>query len=267
MFLFSKLVTGAGMGVLMTTCQTYVSEVSPVKIRGALLAVFPFMVSIGQLIAISLVFSRIMIFDISAFQVSPKPCTNLNSPLTTYQIPFAAQWAFSGVAIISGLVLPESPSMLMARAQPAAARKSYLRLYGSKADADLALSKIQAVLDHEKEQQASSSSSSFAECFQGTNRRRSMIIILVALLQYFLGVSLLANANYFLIMAGMSPTQSLQISQIGVGVQILCICVAGVTMTYFGRRVIVLCSCAATGVVFIGQGAAGFFQQDSSALR
>ena len=157
--------------------------------------------------------------------------------------------------------------MLMAREQPAAARKAYLRLHGSKADVDLALSKIQAVLDHEKEQKASGSSTSFAECFMGSDRRRSFIVILVALLQYFLGVSLLANANYFLIMAGMSPTQSLQISQIGIGVQIGCICIASVTMTYFGRRVIVLCSCAATGVVFIGQGAAGFFQHNTSALR
>jgi Na+/melibiose symporter-like transporter len=157
--------------------------------------------------------------------------------------------------------------MLMAREKPTAARKSYLRLHGSKADADLALSKVQAILDHEKEQQASTGSASFAECFKGANRRRSYIIILVALLQYFLGVSLLANANYFLIMAGMSPTQSLQISQIGVGVQMVCICIAGVTMSVFGRRIIVLCSCAATGIVFIGQGAAGFFQHDANALR
>ncbi|KAJ8108536.1 hypothetical protein OPT61_g8106 [Boeremia exigua] len=250
LFLFSKIVTGAGIGVLMTTCQTYVSEISPVKLRGALLAVFPFAVSVGQLVAVTLVFSRIMVMDVSSFR-----------------IPFAVQWAFSGLAIVAGFAIPESPSMLMAREKHIAARKSYLRLHGSKADVDLALSKVQAVLDHEKEQQNSVGSASFAECFKGSNRRRSFIIILVALLQYFLGVSLLANANYFLIMAGMSPTQSLQISQIGVGVQMVCICIAGVTMTYFGRRIIVLCSCAATGVVFIGQGAAGFFQHDPNALR
>ncbi|KAF9690981.1 hypothetical protein EKO04_011264 [Ascochyta lentis] len=250
LFLLAKLVTGAGIGVLMTTCQTYVSEIAPVKLRGALLAFFPFALSIGQLIAITLIFSRIMIMDISSFRV-----------------PFAVQWAFSGLAMISGLIIPESPSMLMSREKTSAARKSYLRLHGSNADVDLALSKVQAILDHEKEQQASIGSASFAECFQGANRRRSFIIILVALLQYFLGVSVLTNANYFLIMAGMSPTQSLQISQIGIGVQMVCICIAAVTMTYFGRRVIVLYSCAATGAVFIGQGAAGFFQQDANALR
>ena len=38
-------------------------------------------------------------------------------------------------------------------------------------------------------------------------------------------------------------------------------------MTCFGRRIIVLYSCAATGIVFIGQGVAGFFQHDANALR
>ncbi|KAF2631289.1 hypothetical protein BU25DRAFT_488686 [Macroventuria anomochaeta] len=134
--------------------------------------------------------------------------------ISSFRLLFAVQGAFSGLAI------PESPSMLMARDKPTAARESYLRLHGSKADADLALSKVQAILNNEKEQQVSVGSASFAEFFKGSNRRRSFII-LVALLQYFLGVSLLANANYFLIMAGMSPIQSLQISQIGVGVQVV----------------------------------------------
>ncbi|OAL49793.1 general substrate transporter [Pyrenochaeta sp. DS3sAY3a] len=249
LFLFSKIVTGAGIGMLMTTCQTYVSDIAPVKLRGVLLAFFPFFVTIGQLIAITLVFSRIMIFNPSSFTV-----------------PFAAQWAFSGLAIISAIVLPESPSMLLASEKASAARKAYLRLHGSNHDADLALSRIQATLDHEKVQQ-NNQSASFAECFQGTDRRRTLIIGLVALLQYFLGVSLLANSNYFLIMAGMSPTQSLQISQIGVGVQLVAIVIACITMTYFGRRTIVLWSALATGIVFVAMGAAGFFQSDVRALR
>lgn len=186
--------------------------------------------------------------------------------LIVSKVPFAAQWAFSGLAIISAIVLPESPSMLLASEKASAARKAYLRLHGSNRDADLALSRIQATLDHEKVQQ-NNRSSSFAECFQGTDRRRTLIIGLVALLQYFLGVSLLANSNYFLIMAGMSPTQSLQISQIGVGVQLVATVIACVTMTYFGRRTIVLWSALATGIVFVGMGAAGFYQSDVRALR
>lgn len=236
----------------MTTCQTYVSEISPIKIRGVLLAFLPFSACIGQLIAISLVFSRIMIFDISSFR-----------------LPFAVQWVFSGLAIISGFVVPESPVILISRGNNDGARKTYLRLHGSSSNisVDNALNNIQATLDHERAVQAEAGTSSFVECFKGTNLRRTLIIVLVAMLQYFLGVSLLANANYFLIMAGMSPSQSLTISQIGVGVQLPCIIIGAIAMSTFGRRVIVLWSSGVTGMVFVGMGVAGFFQAEAAALR
>ncbi|KAF2010390.1 general substrate transporter [Aaosphaeria arxii CBS 175.79] len=250
LFLFSKIVTGMGMGILMTTCQTYISDISPVKLRGALLAFFPFMTSVGQMIAITIVFSRIMVLDISSFKV-----------------PFATQWAFSGLALLAALILPESPVILVSQDKTEAAQKSYSRLHGSTSDVALALTQIRAVLDHEKELDASSGNSSFSECFQGVNRRRTFIIIIVALLQYFLGVSILANANYFLIMAGMSPTQSLQMSQIGVGVSMVTIAIAFVTITKFGRRTIVLWSSIAAATVFVAMGIAGCFPDNKSATR
>ena len=61
MFLFAKLIIGSGIGVLMTTCQTYVSEISPLKLRGAFLAVFAFATSIGQLIAITTVIAVVVV--------------------------------------------------------------------------------------------------------------------------------------------------------------------------------------------------------------
>jgi hypothetical protein len=44
LFLFSKIFIGAGIGILMSTCQTYVSEISPLQLRGALLGFFSFIV-------------------------------------------------------------------------------------------------------------------------------------------------------------------------------------------------------------------------------
>lgn len=266
LFLFSKIVTGVGVGGLITTCQTYVSEVAPVKLRGGLLAFFPFFVAIGQMIGITLVFSRIMIFNTTSFTVSPQDITRFLGILILTEIPFAAQWAFSGLAIISAILLPESPAMLLEQGKTTAAHKAYLRLHGSNTDADVALSRIQATLDHEKAQQ-NGRGASFSECFKRTDLRRTLIISLVALLQYFLGVSLVAHSNYFLIMAGMSPTQSLQISQIGVSVQLVATVIASITMTCCGRRTIVLWSELATGIMFVGMGVAGFYQSKAEALR
>ncbi|KAH6643101.1 general substrate transporter [Boeremia exigua] len=249
LFLLSKIVTGNAIGILLTTCQTYVSEIAPTKLRPVLLAIFPFSVAIGQLVAVSVVFSRVLIFDTSSFQ-----------------IPFAAMWAFSGLTIIAAVVIPESPTMLMASREPELARKAYLRLHGSVSDVDATLSGIKDTLNHEHAADEGKDAS-FAECFRRTDRRRTLIIILVALLQYLLGVSLLANSNYFLIMAGMSPTQSLQISQIGVGVQLVATVIASFTMVYLGRRTIVLWSAFATAVMFVAMGAAGFFENDTRAVR
>lgn len=41
-FLVGKIILGAAMGQLNSTCQTYVSEVAPPKLRGPLLSIFTF---------------------------------------------------------------------------------------------------------------------------------------------------------------------------------------------------------------------------------
>lgn len=186
---------------------------------------------------------------------------------TAFTLPFAPQWVFSGLAIIPGLALPESPIALVAQSNEDAARKAYTRLHGSYANAITAVDKTRAIIDHEKTQQVRTGDTTFGECSQATNKRRTFIIVLNATLQYLLGVSILANANYFLIMAGMSPTQSLQISQIGIGVKMVAIVLAVVFMSTFGRRLIVLWSSMATGIAFVAMGAAGFFQHDTRAVR
>jgi MFS family permease len=89
-FLLGKIILGVGAGVLISTSQTYVSEIAPTKLRGPLLAMYTFFLvsnaldfmdpeeeeeadtgiqGIGQLIAVSLIFKRILIPDVSAFTV------------------------------------------------------------------------------------------------------------------------------------------------------------------------------------------------------
>ncbi|KAG4442460.1 hypothetical protein IFR05_002062 [Cadophora sp. M221] len=248
-FFFAKLIIGVGMGMLMSACQTYVSEVSPPRLRGALLGFFAFVVGVGQMIAVTLVFTRVAIINTSAFK-----------------IPFAVQWGFSGLAIITAFILPESPTYLITKDKRDAAEKAYIRLHGSKTDVAAGLNIIQSTIDHERAMAASAETATYADCFKGTNARRTWIIILITTMQHFLGVSLLSNANYFLIMAGMSPTKSLQVSQIGIGIQIACTYISWFTMSSLGRRFLTLASTAGVGIVFVTMGVAGFYQHDTRAL-
>jgi SP family general alpha glucoside:H+ symporter-like MFS transporter len=67
LFLFSKLVTGFGIGVLMAICQIYVSEISPTRLRGVLLAFFPFAV-----VSFDLTLSVVIIADPLCFSLLAK---------------------------------------------------------------------------------------------------------------------------------------------------------------------------------------------------
>ncbi|KAH7319367.1 hypothetical protein BKA65DRAFT_529417 [Rhexocercosporidium sp. MPI-PUGE-AT-0058] len=203
--LLRKVINGVGMGMLMSACHTYVSEVAPPRLRGALLGFFAFVVGIGQMIAITLV-------------------------------PLAIQWGFSGLAIMTAFILPESPRYLITKSKRVAAEKAYIRLHGPKTDVAAGLNTIQSTIDHERAMTASAETATYADCFKGPNARRTWIITLITTMQHFLGVSLLSNANYFLIMAGMSPTKSLQVSQIGMGLQIAYTYISWFTMSWLGRR-------------------------------
>lgn len=171
MFLAGKILIGLGCGVLMSACQTWISEAAPKDMRGVLLGFYAFNVvrfyfriistefvltesqSLGHLIAIVIVFSQ------SGTQSS-----------YAYQMPFGTQWAFGGIAVVAGVLLPESPVWLIANDQVEKAAKSLEKL-GTDRDASM-LMRIQASLGHEGQ-----GAPTFKECFQKTDLRRTLIII------------------------------------------------------------------------------------------
>lgn len=181
-------------------------------------------------------------------------------------MPSALQWVWAGLAIISGLVIPESPSWLVSKGKLQSARISHERLYNAKSDSMAAINRLVATIEEEKLHDETSESATYKECFKGTNRRRTLIIILVNILQQLVGVSLIANATYFLIMAGMSSERSLQISQIGIGFSMLTTFISWFAMSILGRRFIILASCACIAVMYLGMGIAGLFPTNNNAL-
>lgn len=207
---------------------------------------------IGQTIAISVVFSRVQIMDKSA-----------------YLIPISLGWVFAGLCVIGGILMPESPSFLVVKGRIDEARRSFERLYGKTPRAAAQLSKLIATVEHEREEELAMGRSGihFKELFQGTNLRRTRIVWILNVLQQFTGISLLANAVYFLIMAGMNPAQSLQINQIGISLGLPCILISYYTMQRFGRRAIILSSMAMIMFLFLGMGIAGIFPENATALK
>ncbi|KAH7161060.1 maltose permease MAL61 [Dactylonectria macrodidyma] len=246
-FLLGKTILGVSLGVLLSTSQTYVSEVAPTRLRGPLLASYTFFMAVGQIIAITLIFKRIAIFNVQAFKV-----------------PFAAQWALTGVAIIAGLVIPESPQFHLRRGDISNAKKSFARLNpGHDHDSQFAI--LQAAYVHEVEAaQATGHDASIKDCFKGTDLRRTRIIVWVNLLQQLLGITLIANGAYFLQLAGMSPVLSLTMSQIGVSLVLVANVISWYTMTRFGRRFIMLASTLVVSALWLSTGIAGCFKSTAA---
>lgn len=117
LFFFAKTVQGFGVGGMMCTTQTWLSEVLPVSLRGPFMAFFPIFKLLGQLVGALVCFSVIDSEDASA-----------------YRLCFATQWPFSGLLSILAILLPESPTWLLRKSQDAAASKAMFRLQGGRAD-------------------------------------------------------------------------------------------------------------------------------------
>jgi hypothetical protein len=198
------------------------------------------------MIAISVVFSRINGTTDSAFKV-----------------PFASQWAFSAFAIIVSFIIPESPLHLIAKDKLIQAERALLRLGSPTPSGRIAV--IQAT--REQERASNTEEATVAELFQGSNLRRTRIVALLNSLQQFIGISLVSNSTYFFIMAGMDPSQSLSMNQAGVGASMGCTLISWVIITHLGRRTAILGSFVMAGLFFLAMGIAGFWPQDSKALR
>ncbi len=207
--------------------------------------------TVGQMIAISIVFSRVMDFTPWAFKLA-----------------FACQWAFAGFAVLVGAFIPESPVYLVSREKIPAAERSIKLIYGSSGPSPAErIQQIRATIEHEQSFAARAGESAYTECFRGSNGRRTRIVALLNTLQQFIGVSLVSNSTYFFIMAGMNPDMSLTINQIGVGLSMACTLVSWVVITKVGRRTAILASFVAAGVIFVGMGIAGFWPANPTAIR
>lgn len=185
---------------------------------------------------------------------------------SAYLVPIALQWMFAGLVFIGAVFIPESPSFLVSKGRVEEAARSFDRLYGKGERSTNNLNYLIATVAHER-QQENNKDVRFMELFQGTNFRRTRIVWLLNITQQFTGISLLANATYFLIQAGMNPAQSLEINQIGISLSIPCILLSYYTMQKFGRRFIILASMITITVLFIGMGVAGLFPNDKTALK
>lgn len=197
-FVAVKLLLGFGLGFLLTLGPLATSEITPVVLRGVATAGVNLGIAIGQLVSNGV---------IKGF--------GSRSDKWAFRGPFAVQLFFV-VFLLAGLPFaPETPWYLARKGRQQDAARSLQRLYGSDFDVQNTLDNIQRTIDEERET-SPDHETSWAQCFRGTDLKRTMISIGVFVCQHFAGIIfVLGYSTYFFELAGLPNSQSFSL---GVGV-------------------------------------------------
>ncbi|KAK6218437.1 hypothetical protein QIS74_06317 [Colletotrichum tabaci] len=246
-FLGGKIIAGFSVGLFTTTTQTYVSEIAPLPIRGMALSVNTIMMNLGLLIAISTSFSRVAIMDESAFRVV-----------------FAVAWAFPGVIALGLPFLPESPTWLVFKNRHDKARKALQQLSGPSEDIDARLAQIIDNVETERRMQLEAAS--FAECFRGTNWRRTRIILICFYVPQVIGAVLSSNAPYFLNQTGLSSATVLMLVQVGIAAGVVSALVNAFLMMRLRHRPLMFFGVGVCVAMYLAMGVAAAFPKTQTSL-
>ncbi|KAJ5553963.1 maltose permease Mal61 [Penicillium frequentans] len=248
-FLAGKIVNGFALGMALATGQSYVSEISPMKLRGILLSAYSFSMNVGLMIAASIAFSRLSILNPSS-----------------YKVLFAIGWVWSGILILFAWVIPESPYHLVRQKKNEKAHRALQRICNKEENTSAVLADIIRVFEHEEQLAGESKNSTFKECFTGTNWRRTRIILFCNGLSQMMGATFLSNGPYFLVMAGMSSSQVGMIVEIGLAFAITSSIITWFVLGVVGRRKIILTGICLSCLFYLIMGIASSFPSSTKSL-
>lgn len=244
-YLLGKLIEGLGLGVIVCSTQTYISEVAPLAIRAFLLSLIPICTLLGQLVGSGVVFALV------------------SAPADrSYTIAFASQWPFSAVLLLVTLLMPESPTYLIRNGQHDLAHRAYERLYPV-GYATSATEYLVRTMTHEKASDGNTAGD-LSNCFSGSNRRRTWLIIFSYNVPQFFGITLLANASYFMQTVGMGANNSLIFLIVGIGIGIFANLLSFWTLAQFRRRTLLTVTLFITVFLWGSVGVAGCFDSDAA---
>lgn len=242
-FLAGKIVQGYALALIKMQTLTWVSEIVPTCLRGASMALFPTFNVLGQFLG------SVVVFGVNSLENE-----------TGYLIAFGVQWIFSICPFIMAFLLPESPAYLVRKKKMDAAHHSLTRLFAPKNDPDALLEKLRISIEEEERIAAHVT---YAQCFKGTNRRRSLIIIFANLLPPLFGLPFLTSASYFLQQVGMSSKYSLLLLIVGIVIGFFANLASTWTLSHIRRRRLAIVTLLLAAAVWGGMGIAGCFQNDS----
>ncbi|PSN73878.1 MFS general substrate transporter [Corynespora cassiicola Philippines] len=239
-FFAGKLFQGASIGAVMAATQTYMSEILPPALRGSGMAFFPAFTLVGQLTGALVIYGSL-------------------GADKGYITAFYSQWPFSFVPVVVAIMIPESPAWYIRKDQVEKAFKAQARLDPSGTDTRAVIEKLQADIEHEKQE----GKSTYMECFHRRNIRRTLIVMWANSLPSVFGLQLLAKASYFLQIVGMDEGPSIIFLILGIVLGLLANIVSIWLIARVGRRPLILISLGISSLLWLSMGIANCFKVTS----
>ncbi|WVQ78292.1 hypothetical protein IAT38_000377 [Cryptococcus sp. DSM 104549] len=235
MLVMGKLINGLALGMYVSSAAGYCAELSPLPLRGLTTGSINLWIVIGQFLGNCVLKG-----------------TGSRTDRYSYRIPFALQWLFPLLLCVGLPFAPESPWYLVRLSRMDEARR-VLTLLGSK-DVDLNIQQIKETIDLED---LYATQASYLGCFKGTSKQRTVIALMVFVLQQFAGIVFVVGYSTFLFqLAGFDTSKSFKL---GVGVSAVGVAgnlVALFTVNKLGRRFIFFWGMVMCGVLNLVLGVA-----------
>lgn len=180
-----RLIAGFGVGGVSATVVLYVSEISPKRIRGMLVSIYQFAVTIGLLTA-----------------SGATQGTSNRDDAGSYRIPISIQLIWAAILALGLFFLPESPRYLVKAQELEKAAIALSRVRGQSADSPLIqaeLTEIRANWEYESQL----TNTSWLDCFKGAlsspsgNLRRVLVGIFAQMFQQWTGVNFICDPPNF----------------------------------------------------------------------
>ncbi|OGE50267.1 hypothetical protein PENARI_c017G07389 [Penicillium arizonense] len=220
-----KIVGGLGIGMAMSAGMTYASEVVPPMLVPAVQQALVVFILIMQALAMGII--RIFVTDMSE---------------QAFRTVFAIQWGVGGLVAIAFTIAPESPVYCIINKREESAKKLFRWLYRDDADREERYNHLVKTIQEENLQREANQSS-YIECFQGVNFKRTMTMMFLFGLVNLGGAPFLSQSIYFLISVGLPTVHVFDISIGGFGLAIVLIIASGIALKNVRRRSILFWGC------------------------
>jgi MFS transporter, SP family, sugar:H+ symporter len=164
--MLGRCVAGYGVGLLSVMIPLYQSECVPPSRRGTMVSCYQLAITIGLLIG----------------QIITFGCKDITTK-ASYRVPISLQMLWVVILALGMILFPETPRYLIRNGQWEAAVRAKVKLTGLPQNHPLVQEELLEVLGNYQHETQDGQTSTYKECWQGTNLRRTLLGIFMQVWQ------------------------------------------------------------------------------------